>query len=142
MNMDKQSFLFIDDVSTLQIEHAFVLKVKEGIQSKADLLENYEIEGNFPSYFGHNWDALLDCLRDFSWVSQKKIIIAHDDLPLENDEEQVRIYLEILETAVKDWKAVREGPSFVPLDEVPYIDHELLVVFPSAVEPIIVRMSL
>jgi barstar (barnase inhibitor) len=95
--------VFVDDVSTLPIEHAFVLKVKKGIQSKADLLLNYEIEGSFPGYFGHNWDALLDCLRDFSWVSQKRIIIAHDDLPLKNDEEGLRIYLEILETAVKDW---------------------------------------
>jgi hypothetical protein len=142
MNMDKLPFLFVNDVSTLPTEHDFVLKVKKGIQSEADLLSHYELEGNFPGYFGRNWDALLDCLRDFSWASQKRIIIAHQDLPLENDVEGLRIYLDILETAINDWKEIREGPSFVPLDGVPFVKHELLVVFPSAVESRIARMGL
>jgi hypothetical protein len=126
-------FLFISDTGTLPTEHDFVIKVPRGVQSKADLLTHYEREGHFP-YFGFNWDALLDCLRDFSWVNQKRIIITHDDLPLSNDEKELRVYLEILETAVDDWKKVREGPFAEPPEGWAYIEHELLVVFPSSVE--------
>ena len=33
------------------------------IQDKAGLLDALAAAFNFPSYFGKNWDALLDCLR-------------------------------------------------------------------------------
>ncbi|MFR9164902.1 MAG: barstar family protein [Dysgonomonas sp.] len=32
----------------------------------------------FPNYFGFNWNALLDCLRDFDWIEEKYIILIHD----------------------------------------------------------------
>lgn len=94
----------------------------------------YGREGHFPAYYGCNWDALLDCLRDFSWADQRRIVITHDDLPLSNDKKELQVYLEILETAVIDWKKVKEGPFAEPPKEMPYIEHELLVVFPSSVE--------
>jgi hypothetical protein len=42
---------------------------------------------------------------------------------------------------VKDWKEPRPGP-FVELssEEWPYIEHELVVAFPSAVEATVVRV--
>jgi hypothetical protein len=33
------------------------------IQNKAELLAALAVALRFPEYFGHNWDALLDCLR-------------------------------------------------------------------------------
>jgi hypothetical protein len=140
MSISKLPFLFVNDASTLLTEHDLVLAVPKGIQSKADLFLHYEREGRFPAYFGHNWDALMDCLRDFSWASQKRIIITHEDLPLANDGKELQIYLEILETAVNDWKMVREGPFAALPEEMSYVEHELLVLFPSAVESTIVRV--
>ncbi|MDO4727716.1 MAG: barstar family protein [Bacteroidota bacterium] len=29
----------------------------------------------FPSYFGNNWSAMDDCMRDLSWFSEEKIEI-------------------------------------------------------------------
>lgn len=54
----------------------------------------------FPSYFGFNWDALEECLADLSWLNVGKVTLWHEGLPLANDPEQARRYLEILQTAV------------------------------------------
>ncbi|HEK1688670.1 TPA: barstar family protein, partial [Pseudomonas putida] len=55
-----------------------------------------------PGYFGFNWDALYDCLRDLSWIPYHKIVLVHVTLP-ELPREELQVYLEILRDAVLDW---------------------------------------
>lgn len=33
----------------------------------------------FPSYFGENWDAFADCLRDLSWLPARGYLLVLDD---------------------------------------------------------------
>lgn len=40
----------------------------DGCASKAELLERIAAALHFPGWFGHNWDALADCLTDLSWL--------------------------------------------------------------------------
>ena len=140
MSASNPSFGFIGDASKPVTEQDFLLQIPKGVQSTTDLFSHYEERGDFPGYFGHNWDALLDCLRDFSWKTQRRIVIAHDDLPLSNNEKELRIYLEILETAAKDWKEVREGPFAEAAEGMPYVEHELLIIFPVTAQPTIARV--
>ncbi|WP_419993791.1 barstar family protein [Streptomyces boninensis] len=39
-----------------------------GAAGKGDLLTRTAEALHFPAYFGHNWDALADCLGDLSWL--------------------------------------------------------------------------
>ncbi|ATE59041.1 barstar family protein [Thauera sinica] len=39
-----------------------------GCRTKADLLARIASAMRFPDWFGHNWDALADCLTDLSWL--------------------------------------------------------------------------
>jgi RNAse (barnase) inhibitor barstar len=133
MSTHTPPFLFVDDIGHVVAQSDFHVEIPPGIQSQAELFLRYEKAGHFPGYFGRNWDALLDCLRDFSWTELKRIVITHEDLPLANNEAELRIYLEILETAVSDWQEVREGTFAEAPREMPYVQHELLVVFPAAV---------
>lgn len=92
------------------------------VNGKEDLLRQVAEHLRFPSYFGCNWDALLDCMRNFEWIEQFKIILVHDEmvqLPL-ND---FRIYIEILSTAMNEWTYWNE--------------HDFEVVFPSRYEDLI-----
>ena len=67
----------------------------------------------FPDYFGHNWNALYDCLRDFHWTNQKDVVLIHSDLPNLGDNE-LRIYLTILQEAAASWKP-DEPHTFIAL---------------------------
>ncbi len=59
----------------------------------------------FPEYFGHNWDALEECLADFEWLPAKGYILlitdAHAVLP--DDEEEYETLLEVLSDAGEAW---------------------------------------
>lgn len=37
------------------------------VRDKAGFLDRCARDLGFPEWFGHNWDALADCLRDLSW---------------------------------------------------------------------------
>jgi barstar (barnase inhibitor) len=59
----------------------------------------------FPDYFGHNWDAMEECLADLEWLPAKAYILlitnAEDVLP--DDEEEYETFLEILRDAGEAW---------------------------------------
>jgi hypothetical protein len=54
----------------------------------------------FPSYFGRNWDALTDCLRD---VGKVDVFVAHaEELLADEPAEQFAILLDVMATAAAD----------------------------------------
>jgi RNAse (barnase) inhibitor barstar len=125
MSQSEPPFLFDAEGSHLAAED-FIVRLPEGIRDKASLLSCYAIAGHFPDYFGNNWDALNDCLRDFSWIRQKKIIIVHSDLPLSGDGKELHVYLEILQEALRSWASSKQ--------------HELLVIFPPETQATTTRL--
>jgi RNAse (barnase) inhibitor barstar len=94
---------YYDKIENINIKNAFVVNIDSTINSKQDLLKNLSNSLNFPDYFGINWDALYDCLRDFSWIKEHTIKIIHLDLPnLSKDE--LEIYIATLYDSVTEWK--------------------------------------
>lgn len=109
-------FLFTDDFEALRGKDTLLLMVPAGLADKAALLAWYAETLRFPSFFGENWDALIDCLRDLSWIGEKTIQIVHRDMPLANNPADQSIYLDILAEAVRAWKedAAREFQIVFP----------------------------
>ena len=76
----------------------------------------------FPAYFGRNWDALEECLRDLSWLpANQAICLIHEDLPLRAGSRDREIYLSLL----AECPTKSDRP------------HPIRVVFPSATKAIV-----
>jgi RNAse (barnase) inhibitor barstar len=100
--------------------HARITSVDELYDALSEAL-------HLPSYFGRNWDALADVLRDLSWLAPRQVAIVHADLP-DLPAEELRVYLDVLRMATDDW-VQRPG------------DHVLVVAFPE-VEQLAIRRLL
>ena len=73
------------------------------IRSKQKLLRTLADELRLPDFFGYNWDALEECLRDLSWRPEGNVQIRHRDLPLSPGSQDRRTYLRILQSATAFW---------------------------------------
>jgi RNAse (barnase) inhibitor barstar len=45
------------------------------VHDKADFLADASRAMRFPDWFGGNWDAFADCLKDLSWLSAKGWVV-------------------------------------------------------------------
>lgn len=93
----------------------YVAKVPAGISNTEGLFQALYDVLKLPGYFGFNWNALSDCLRDFHWINSFNVILQHTDLP-RIPSTDLCLYLEILAEAKVDWKTSKS--------------HSLKVVFP------------
>ena len=61
----------------------------------------------FPGEFGHNWDALEECLTDLEWVDADGYLIYYDHIDglLGAHPDQFETLVEILRDAVASWKS-------------------------------------
>ncbi|KVM51910.1 hypothetical protein WK11_17035 [Burkholderia ubonensis] len=96
-------FVFVPESRAFMADDAFVARIAGKICTEQQLFESFFRLLTLPGYFGFNWNALFDCLRDFHWIDEKNIVIVHDELP-ELSTVEMRIYLEVLRDAVVDWK--------------------------------------
>jgi RNAse (barnase) inhibitor barstar len=112
--MIMSTFIFKRAEDVVQAGDVAVL-IPGDISNRDMLFQRLAEDLGFPDYFGKNWDALSDCLRDFHWRNEHRIVIAHSGLP-KLRQGDVKTYLEILSDAVEDWR--RTG------------DRDLVVAFP------------
>lgn len=84
-----------------------VLKIIKGLHCKtpANLFAEFARALAFPDYFGHNWDALEECLADLEWLPAKGYILLITDAAhvLSDDETEYETFLEILRDAGEAW---------------------------------------
>lgn len=126
MMLELSNFTFNGNTQVLDPELDFIARIPAGLSSRDALFEVLSRQLHFPSYFGRNWDALSDCLRDLSWIERRRVVIVHEDLPL-LEAKTLTTYLQVLSECVRDWK--------------PGEAHELIVVFPETVRDSIAHIT-
>lgn len=76
------------------------------ITTKATFLRRCAQVMEFPSYFGQNWDAFEECLRDLTWLPARGYLLLYDDVAAfarHSPGEWATAY-DILDDAVTHWR--------------------------------------
>ena len=77
----------------------------KNIARKEQLLNHVATALHFPKDFGHNWDALEECLTDMDWVDAEGYVIYYEHIEaLQATGDQFDTFVEILRDAVQSWK--------------------------------------
>jgi hypothetical protein len=78
----------------------------EAFHGKADLLVGLAHELRFPSWFGHNWDALADCLDDLDWLKASGyMLVLENPVGLSNAApKDYAVAFDILADAARKWR--------------------------------------
>lgn len=74
--------IFVPDSREFVDDQSLVARIPRGVHSSERIFEILNDLLKLPGYFGLNWNALFDCLRDFHWVSEHTIIIVHEDFSM------------------------------------------------------------
>jgi RNAse (barnase) inhibitor barstar len=84
--------------------------------SRAGFFTEIARELRFPDYFGHNWDAVYDCLTDMSWLPADGYVIVVDgfDHLATAAPDQWEIGLKVLREACAFWRPLSR-PMFALL---------------------------
>ena len=80
----------------------FIGILPKGISDMTELFEALFNILLLPGYFGFNWDALSDCLRDFHWLKEKNIVLVHEEMPQLSDDDLWE-YLDVLYECITNW---------------------------------------
>ncbi|MFD6891489.1 barstar family protein [Streptomyces sp. NPDC059957] len=84
----------------------------DGVRSKAELMRRCGGALEVPEYFGANWDALADALRDLSWLPAAEgrlLAVTSWRGYAEARPAEWETLREVLEEAVDFWRAEGEG---------------------------------
>src|SRR6185436_13164220 len=54
-----------------------------------ELFREFAIKLAFPSYFGGNWNAFIDCMRSFPWEDRRAIVLCIDAWAILGGDEQL-----------------------------------------------------
>ena len=82
------------------------------VRSKKELLSVVSTCMEFPDYFGWNWDALHECLRDLSWKEGSGYLLAlHSaEIAWKRNPRVLSMLVDIWMSSAKEW--ARNGTGF------------------------------
>ena len=91
--------------------HLDVHRIELGNTESAEaLFERFAHALRFPEWFGHNWDALADCLCDLSWFNAEGYVLILSGIPqlAHQHAAMTETLLTVLEDASSAWREINQ----------------------------------
>ncbi|MEU1149514.1 barstar family protein [Streptomyces sp. NPDC005863] len=88
----------------------------DGVTDKAAFMERCARGLGLPDWFGHNWDALADCLTDLSWAPRARgrlLVVSGWQEYARAAPEEWGIAQEVFSAAVEHWRGAETGLEIV-----------------------------
>ncbi len=83
------------------------------VTTKSGILDLFSNQLQFPSYFGRNWDALWDCIKDLEWLREKNTAVLIKNSSKLKDQQSYTTLIDILRDATPYWR--KYGVDFVTI---------------------------
>lgn len=79
-----------------------------GCTDPAEAMVRLQEQLQLPAWFGQNWDALADCLTDFSWHEAPGYLLIFEELAdfRARDEEDFDLLIQTLSDASASWSSL------------------------------------
>jgi RNAse (barnase) inhibitor barstar len=110
--------LTIKEIERLKQDKGTKVYVLDGnrIVDSTSLFQEFATAMQFPEYFGHNWDALKDCLTELDGHEVDRYIITIDKLDrfITKDPSQWTNFLDVCKSVVEYWQDT-ETPVYILL---------------------------
>lgn len=96
-----------EELGVICQEQDFQLGYLDGssLTNKAEVLSACATALQFPSHFGHNWDALEECLTDLEWLPASGYLLFynHPKPFAQNHPKDWKTLMEIFQAAIDEW---------------------------------------
>jgi hypothetical protein len=82
------------------------------VRAKEEFLDSVSTAMRFPDWFGHNWDALADCLQDLSWIGDSGwvLLLENGGAFSEGRQGEFAAAMELMAGAAQFWR--KRGKPF------------------------------
>jgi RNAse (barnase) inhibitor barstar len=110
------SRMIFGDFRLIDARDTVLVQIPEDLASFDELSIQIKEQLGLPDYYGNNWNALSDCLRDLHWVSEHRVIFVNAGRVFKQDW-QWKTYLEVLKECVDSWKETDEHSFIVYFPE-------------------------
>lgn len=94
-------------VSMLEARGCDIRRIElDGTTDKAEMFKRTAFSLTFPEWFGHNWDALADCLSDLSWlpaVQERALLITGLDTMSPNGRTLLELLADLTDDTSVQW---------------------------------------
>jgi RNAse (barnase) inhibitor barstar len=109
----------------------------------AGLLAEFAEKLEFPSYFGHNWYALVDCLDDFhgGWHGMRPVVVVMNDADVLIDKEFFPLFIALLCEAAERANLSLDADG-LPRDRQPFPLHFVLLLRFSEIQKVAERLGM
>jgi len=77
----------------------------ERMVSDSSLFDEIAAAMQFPYYFGNNWNALTDCMRDLAWMPAKAyvVVVREANLVQSSDAEGFKLFIRTMDMIAAEW---------------------------------------